>query len=182
VVAHTGPGRRGLATESTLDIIEREELMAKGKCALCSAEGDLELSHLIPRFIAKRLKADSPSPFLRSGADPNTRVQDAPKEYLLCRDCEERFSTVERRFAEVVFAPTMNGQRIDDLVVTREHQQFAASMVWRHLIYILRQRDTNEELDYTPDDWSAIEIAENALRAYPTWHGRSSGSVWISLV
>jgi hypothetical protein len=135
-------------------------------CALCRNERNLELSHIVPRFVAKRLKADSPNPFMRNSQEPNLRVQDAPKKRLLCRQCEERFSRVEDIFARELFTPTMDGVVIDDLVVTRDHREFSASLLWRALVLTLERKGQPDVTDYDDEDWIAMERQEAALRAF----------------
>jgi len=135
-------------------------------CALCRNDRPLELSHIIPRFVAKRLKTDSPNPFLRNMMEPNRRLQDAPKKRLLCRECEDRFSRLEDAFSREIFTPTMDGAMIDDLVVTREHRGFCASLVWRALVLTLERKGQPEVSDYDVEDWVAMDRVEAELRAF----------------
>lgn len=62
-----------------------------GVCLLCKRERELQLSHIIPNFVYNWLKDTSPS-FIRSSQNPNQRIQDGPKYYLLCAECEGLFS------------------------------------------------------------------------------------------
>lgn len=142
--------------------------MDVGTCALCGSVGKIEISHLLPRFIAKRQKADSPNPFLRDGRDWNRRVQDSPKEPLLCGKCEDLFCDFETAFSRDIFSPTMDGKLLEDLVITREHHKFCASVAWRQLISTLRRRHAAKPPidDLTAEDWAAIEAGEQALRAF----------------
>lgn len=137
-------------------------------CALCRNDRPLEVSHIVPRFVAKRLKADSPNPFLRNWTEPNRRLQDAPKKRLLCRDCEERFSRLEDPFSRDFFTPTMNGEVLDDVVVTREHRAFCASLLWRALMLTLERKGEPDLSDYDPEDWISMEAVEADLRAFLT--------------
>ncbi len=97
-------------------------------CRLCRNDRELEVSHIIPQFVAKRQKADSPNPFLRNWTQPDRRLQDAPKETLLCRQCEGVFVAWRMHFAGDIFTPTMDGDVLTDVVVTREHRRFCASI------------------------------------------------------
>ena len=135
-------------------------------CALCRREADLEESHLIPRFVARSMRRDSPNPFFRNGRDPNRRVQDAPKATLLCHECEQRLAGYESAFAKDIFAPTMKGRQLDDFVITRDHYRFCTSVVWRHLATVRRmhEEDVVPDDDYTERDWASIEAAEDAFR------------------
>ena len=75
-----------------------------GKCALCGEDKELQLSHIIPKFIGKYLKNTSIGN-IRSHENPNRIAQDIEKHYMLCHDCEELFSASERYFANTVFYP-----------------------------------------------------------------------------
>lgn len=69
-------------------------------CALCgSADGPRQLSHIIPSFVFKHASVRAPTGHLRNSFTPNRRVQDGPKDYVLCRTCEQRFAVWEHRFA-----------------------------------------------------------------------------------
>ncbi len=135
-------------------------------CALCRKEADLVVSHIVPRFVSKRLKDDSPKPFLRSTKDPNRRVQDVQKQPLLCLGCEDRFNRLEDPFSRDIFTPTMNGEEIDALIVTEEHRGFCASLAWRELAVTLPRKGSDDVADYDAADWEAVERREAELRAY----------------
>lgn len=72
------------------------------KCALCELEKEIQLRHIIPKFIGKHLKKTSIGN-IRSAEKPNNVVQDLEKHYLLCCDCEEEFSARENWFARSFF-------------------------------------------------------------------------------
>jgi len=75
-------------------------------CALCKSDKPLSGSHIIPQFVFDRIKANSPTGFLRGGiSDVNLRKQDGDSPKMLCNDCEQRFSKVERIFAQEIFQP-----------------------------------------------------------------------------
>lgn len=66
-----------------------------GKCALCGTEAELQLSHIIPKFVGRYLKETSIGN-IRNHALSERVVQDIEKHYLLCHECEELFSAGER--------------------------------------------------------------------------------------
>jgi hypothetical protein len=70
-------------------------------CALCGSKSKRQLSHLVPKFVFQHASTRPPTGFLRTNVNPNRRNQDGPKEYLLCRDCEQRFSRWERPFSRL---------------------------------------------------------------------------------
>ena len=59
-------------------------------CALCHDKSELELSHIIPKFVLRYLKETSAG-LLRSAENPNAVVQDGEKHYMLCGKCEDLF-------------------------------------------------------------------------------------------
>jgi hypothetical protein len=114
------------------------------------------------------MRRDSPNPFFRNGREPNRRVQDAPKATLLCHGCEQHLARFESAFAKDIFAPTIAGRKLDDLVVTRKHHHFCASIAWRNLamVKLMRGEKVVADDDYTEQDWASIDAAEEAFRRY----------------
>lgn len=104
-------------------------------CRLCESNAQLQLSHIIPRFVFDWLKRTSLGA-IRCTDTPNRRVQDGEKQYLLCHDCEQRFSSWEQSFAKEVFTPLHKdrGKRI--YCPYREWAlKFAVSVSWRVLTF-----------------------------------------------
>jgi hypothetical protein len=73
------------------------------QCRLCRREAELRNSHIVPAFVFRWLKDTSATGYLRGAVNPNRRIQDGPKEPMLCADCEQKFSTYEKQFAENIF-------------------------------------------------------------------------------
>jgi len=73
---------------------------------------------------------------MRHGEAVNKRVQDGEKRYLLCADCEQRFSIWEKAFAEEVFNP------INQDVPLKSYGpwllKFSVSLSWRDLMSLKR--------------------------------------------
>jgi hypothetical protein len=151
----------------------------KEPCGLCGSVDVLEVSHLTPRFVAKRMRTDSPTGFFRAGRNVNKRLQDAPKRRMLCRACENSLSDLETRFAQYAFSPIMDGAVVE-LEMSETHHRFCASMVWRNLKRILLDRDDLKD-DYSADDWQAIERAEVGLRDYLLGTGPAPSDVEFHL-
>jgi hypothetical protein len=107
----------------------------RGVCLLCKKERELQLSHIIPNFVYNWLKDTSPS-YIRSSQNPNQRVQDGPKHYLLCAECEGLFSKWEAAFAENIFHP-LHESGGKQLYWPYEEWclKFAVSITWRVLAY-----------------------------------------------
>ena len=79
--------------------------MNNGVCKLCRDNTTLKESHIIPKSIYKWLKDTSATGYMRNLTNPNVRTQDGIKMYLLCENCEQRFSVYEKWFKEKVFLP-----------------------------------------------------------------------------
>jgi hypothetical protein len=98
-------------------------------CALCGEEKPLCESHIIPNFIAKWLKESSATGYIRLREEPNLRVQDIYKTPILCNECEQLFSTFEKKFSENIFIPFHKGEttfRYEEWL-----QLFSISLAWR---------------------------------------------------
>lgn len=104
-----------------------------GNCRLCSQEGPLELSHIIPAFVHKWQKATGGP--IRSAHEPNRRIQDGFKKYWLCRNCENRFSVSEKAFSEKIFHH--QNAEPKSLIYGSWFSYFGASLAWRTLEFAL---------------------------------------------
>ncbi len=100
-------------------------------CVLCKKEGDLQLSHLLPKFVFKHASQRSPTGYLRTTFTPNRRAQDGPKDYLLCADCEQRFSRWEASFSKIF--KSNHEQPGRTFCYTEKDALAALSIVWRIL-------------------------------------------------
>lgn len=107
----------------------------EGACHLCGRNDQLQLSHVIPKFVYTWTKESCPS-FLRNSKEPNLRIQDGEKEYLLCWECEQRLGAWEKAFCESVFVP-LHENKTDpkDLQYEQWALKFAVSVSWRNLLY-----------------------------------------------
>lgn len=124
------------------------------KCDLCQEPKELKKSHIIPKFIAKWIKKTSQTGKFR---DLNyKRVQDSPKLYLLCGNCEEKLSEYEKYFAEQIFQPTVN-YASTDVKYNIKLLSFIVSISWRILKVIINIKKENSE-DIPKD---LIEIEKN---------------------
>lgn len=115
----------------------------QGKCYLCHKVTDLQKSHIIPRFVFRWLKETSPG-FIRDSKNPNIRTQDGIKEYLLCEDCEQLFSSWEREFANNIYYPFhSNLGKHEYYDYGNWCLKFAVSVSWRVLTYGLQKGLSN---------------------------------------
>ncbi|WP_275316919.1 hypothetical protein [Tenacibaculum bernardetii] len=88
-------------------------------------------SHIFPKFAVKYHKK-SGSKYLRQFIEPNKRIQDAIKLYLLSEKAEQEFSIREKWFSEKIFYPYINGKT--ELNYKEELFYFSISFLWRVLI------------------------------------------------
>lgn len=75
-----------------------------GKCKLCCETGTILNSHIVPNFILKILKDNQKNnyallPTLLTAESPDKPVQQAMRYFLLCGECEGKFSKWEKLFA-----------------------------------------------------------------------------------
>lgn len=104
----------------------------KGICALEDIETELVQSHIIPKFIFDYFKSTG-SKYMRTYENPNKRIQDGIKEYLLGASAEQKFSSRERWFANNIFFPYLK----DNKTTFDYDDNFAyclISILWRVLI------------------------------------------------
>lgn len=100
-------------------------------CALCGSTSELILSHIIPKFVFRRLIKTSVGK-LRSGENPNVTTQDGEKHKMLCYNCEQLFSGFEREFATNIFYPFQDRQQ-KSFKYGEWLQKFVVSVSWRSL-------------------------------------------------
>lgn len=134
---------------------------SSAKCALCQVGKELQVSHIIPRFVINWLKESSATGFLRGAENPNLRLQDAAKMPLLCSDCEERFSRFERHFAEQIFHPYQN-MGTQKFAYDESLLKFIVSISWRTL-FTQQQVLNGEAPDLVPYAKSALNTWGNYL-------------------
>lgn len=102
-----------------------------GECALCREIKELQLSHIVPKFIGRYLKQTSIGN-IRSQENPDKPVQDIEKHYMLCHECEERFSAAERYFANTIFYPYKKNKQ-EKFDYNEQLYYFMTSLSWRSL-------------------------------------------------
>lgn len=126
-----------------------------GQCALCRLSKELQLSHIVPHFVGRKMIKTAPGN-IRITNEPNKVAQDIEKHYMLCHDCEELFSAKERWFASTIFNPWQ-----DDRQQAFEYDEnltyFIISLSWRSLYLDLEE--------YTCDPTFNKEILMTMLRA-----------------
>lgn len=103
----------------------------KGHCRLYDREEELMKSHIIPKFAFDYMKKTGG--YFRAFSNPNVRVQDGPKKYLLSADAEQEFSKRERWFANNIFFPYQKGEK-NKFEYDENLGYFVVSVLWRVLL------------------------------------------------
>jgi len=113
-------------------------------CRLCDKEKTLKESHIIPKFVFRWLKQTGGT-FIRKADNPNKRVEDGIKEYLLCNDCEQSFSKLEDKFARDIFYPYSN-KNIQTIKYDNDLVKFSISVFYRLLLFNLNKNQVFKEI------------------------------------
>ena len=142
----------------------REKEKKIGTCALCKKENTiLEESHIIPKFVFRRIIKKSPTGFMRNPLNPNERLQDGDKQYLLCGDCEDLFNVSETLFANKVFHLYKAGN-LKEFKYEKWLNFFISSVSWRTLyLDILDYKSKNSIPKKSLD---VLNQSEEILRDY----------------
>lgn len=106
-----------------------------GTCRLCNKEANLEVSHILPKFIFKYHKKTSPTGNIRSTKNPNLTTRDGEKLPFLCSECEDIFSKWETRFATDIFHPYQNNE-LTKFTYGDWLYKYLASVSFRVLVYV----------------------------------------------
>lgn len=135
-----------------------------GTCALCKEENViLEESHIIPKFVFRRIMKKSVTGFMRNAFNPNQRVQDGDKQYLLCGNCEDLFNTCETKFANKIFHPYKEG-KLKDFEYEEWLNYFISSVNWRNLYLDILDFQANKSL--ATEKLDTLIRNEEILRGY----------------
>lgn len=139
----------------------------QGVCALCLQFRDLRNSHIVPSFFGRYLKETSATGFLRGAVSPNKRQQDLAKGFLLCGECEQRFSRWENEFSAVALPVVQS----DDFQVLRYGPwllPFVVSVSWRVLVsdrddLVRDYPQFKEQVDEVLEEWRLflLELRRN---------------------
>ncbi len=134
-----------------------------GSCRMCSKVGPLEAGHILPSFVYRWLKDTSATGYLRTGENPNLRIQDGVKRHWFCRDCENQMSRAEKAFAEELF-PLVVGERPAPYPHGPWLSRFIASVAWRTVMLFSERRDA---FDYfTAEQEALLPAAFERWRAF----------------
>jgi len=134
--------------------------MRKGICHLCDKEKDLAESHIIPKFVYRWMK-NTGGQYFRTVLNPNQRIQDGLKNYLLCFDCEQKFSKYEKWFADNIFFPHLQSNS-KFLEYDENLGNFIVSVLWRRLL--LNKINGQEYFSKIFNDWKSYLDKKTVLQ------------------
>lgn len=136
-----------------------------GTCALCKKENViLELSHIIPKFVTRRILKQSITGYMRNIFNPDQRLQDGDKQHLLCGECEDRFSKSETTFANQIFH-TYKNQNQQSFEYEEWLNYFIISVNWRNL-YLDIEGFKNDKTTISEEQLYLLIIKEKIMRDY----------------
>lgn len=133
-----------------------------GLCALCKQNKELQLSHIIPNFVSRKMKKTSIGN-MRNSSEPNKVIQDIEKHYMLCHECEERFSAIEKYFANKIFNPWIDSKQIE-LEYDKKLTEFIISLSWRRLNLELKHFSCDGT--FNKEILNTLLEAENIMKNY----------------
>ena len=134
----------------------------KGQCALCRKNKELQLSHIVPHFVGRKMIKTAPGN-IRMTNEPNRVAQDIEKHYMLCHDCEELFSARERWFASNIFNPWQDHKQ-EQFSYDENLTYFIISLSWRSLYLDLEEFSCDPTFDR--EVLMIMLRAENIMRDY----------------
>lgn len=142
-----------------------KKVLRYGKCALCKKKRVLKLSHRIPKAVGAIIKKDSFTKRFRSVHDPNTPVQDLDKKYMLCGECEQRFSGKETLFIQKVLRPFRNN-RSTNFEYDSWLYYFIISLSWRSMYDDISDKDRFIGNGFSEKQYQKLVNAESLMRKY----------------
>lgn len=101
-----------------------------GICALCNEKKELVRSHLIPKFVYKRIRT-FPNSHFRNVSNFNKEIQDGEKYPMLCRECEELFNSKETWFAKHFLDVFIKDKAIPQDIDMDMLDYYLISVAWR---------------------------------------------------
>lgn len=124
-------------------------MMPKTKCAMCYGEYDLMCSHIIPNSMHKDTKINGKNIKTLTGSDEfNEKNQTDLKEYLLCFECEQILSKVEKNALSALAKVSLDETYYIESTHSEVVQRFVRSVFWRASVSSICKKyklDTNSE-------------------------------------
>ena len=142
------------------------------RCRLCNSPAQLVQSHIIPKFVIRRMKETGTGYFRRAGS-PNIRLQDGIKVRMLCQKCETMFSTREEYFSSQIFKQMQGGAAQAEY--DERFAYFVISLLWRVVqLHSSEARSTGyrflEDMERVSDEWKSYLLGAGALKRSTDLH------------
>ncbi|MDO9340623.1 MAG: hypothetical protein Q7T72_08885 [Bacteroidales bacterium] len=141
------------------------------QCKLCHSSTELQLSHIVPKFVYSWMKKSGTGRF-RQLKKLNKPIQDGIKKYLLCEECEKKIAQKEKWFKENLFESYLNAPKTQ-FTNNPALFYFAISVLWRVLIYFKddgNQYYFKKELDLAEKEWRAFLLKGVPLKLFQNIH------------
>ncbi len=115
------------------------------QCILCQNNPPIENSHVVPKFIVRYLKDQSPVSYLKHSWDYNKKLQDGWKGAHLCAECDnETVSEWEGHFKKNWFTPFIVDQK-DELFVDEKILYFLLSLLFRYSEFFIERNPSRSD-------------------------------------
>jgi hypothetical protein len=101
-------------------------------CILCQTRPPIQNSHVVPKFVVKRLKGGNPLGTLVYSSDLRRVFQDGWKGDFLCADCEKAFCLLEDWTCKNVYDPFLANGNVS-VSYDEKFGLFAASLCFRYI-------------------------------------------------
>lgn len=133
------------------------------ECALCRKDATLELSHIIPKFVYRSMKKNSPTGNMRLMSEPNRKIQDGDKQNMLCGECEDLFNQDETTFANTIYHK-FQSETLQEFEYGPWLNKFITSVNWRNLYCDIIGYVSDQNID--PFRLDVLIQAEKVMRAF----------------
>ncbi len=139
-------------------------------CRLCNNDRTVLESHIVPKFVYRWMKK-TVTDRLRQSKNFNIPLQDGIKDYILCKECELRFSKKEKWFSENVFLPYLKNEKT--IEYNSNLHYFIISLLWRVLVHF--KNDGNdyfykELLDKAEIEWRNYLLDGKDIHSFPAFY------------
>ena len=105
------------------------------KCILCGLNPPIKNSHVVPKFVLKRLKERNPLRILKYSDRPQKTYQDGWKKGYLCSQCEQKLSSWETYFCSNIYDPFIDCEK-EEFILNDTIALFSASLHFRYIKYV----------------------------------------------
>lgn len=143
--------------------------MKRGTCKLCQNEADLQQSHYLGRALYKLCSDDGELPVLIS---QNLVIQGQKqiKDYVLCRNCEQRFTTLGEDYL-MRMLNRKNGFRMMELIRANPTRRVEGE----YSVYCA----THMGIDTDMLAYFALSVIWRGVYIWRTFDGRTTGGLQL---